>query len=183
MEHESVISTILSRLFPKSYPKHKTLIKTILFILFFAAFFIGTIWDASYRKKIENKVNNEYFEKFNDYFSGTITEVTEDDGTHVCIIYLHIDSSTTKLHDLRNIKKYYYCVIKNDSAEIIEHVIFQNNSYGQNWIEKGDRFIFNGKCDSAYLYHGDSLMRWQPRISTHSLITIQNKHRLSLTKP
>ena len=154
-------------------PIVKQLLRAFLFL---GLFFTWAIWDSNNDENKNPKLNKEYFSKLNEYFTGTITGITEDDGWHLNMIYLHIDSSTTKLYDIRYKSNYYYCVIKNDSAEVIEHVIWNDG------IGIGDRFVFDGRCDSTYLQHKGIWKKWKPRIYLVES-NMRKNHKLSRTKP
>ena len=146
----------------------------ILFILFFT---LAYLW-ANYTSDDEQKVNENYFNSFNEYYEGHIYDIVEEFGTHTCMLFLKLDSSTVNNFDIRDTTEYYHTVIKSDSAEVIERIRYGDVGEPENWIRVGDKIIFDGKIDSMYLYHNDTLIeRWKPHISTFDLINIRNHHR------
>ena len=127
------------------------------------------------------KLNERYFESFNESFEGRITNVVNEYNVHTCLISIELNNSTTEQYDIRETTDDYYAVIKGNRAEVIEHVIYQHDRTGEseNLIRPDDYFIFDGQKDSAYLYRDNELIQnWKPMINDFHLVTIRNKHRI-----
>ena len=156
----------------KQLPLPVILIIAILFLT-------GACYWSKYDSTQEDEINKNYFNAFEDYYEGHIYDIVERFGTHTCLIFLKIDSSTIQQFDIRDTTKYYHVIIKGDTAEIIEDIRYGDAGEPKNWIRVGDKIIFDGKLDSMYLYHDGILIEsWKPRISTFGLIDIRNYHRL-----
>ena len=127
------------------------------------------------------KLNERYFESFNESFEGRITNVVNEYNVHTCLISIELNNSTTEQYEVRETTDDYYAVIKDNRAEVIEHGIYQHErtEESENLIRPDDYFIFDGQKDSAYLYRDNELIQnWKPMINDFELVTIRNKHKI-----
>lgn len=118
----------------------------ILIISVFISVFISAIFI------IRNTQNNRlkaYLENFNCYFSGVVIDkkvIDPDWG----IVSLELDSSTVEVYDVRDSSPFYYCVIKEEKAEIIE--------YGLSDLYIGDSIIVDGIKDEITIYRKGNMI-------------------------
>lgn len=127
------------------------------------------------------KLNEEYFESFNESFEGRITNVVNEYNVHTCMLSIDLNNSTIEQYDIRESTNDYYVVIKDDRAEVIEHVIYDHDgtTESENLIRLNDYFIFDGQKDSAFLFRDNALIKkWKPMINDFELVTIRNKHKI-----
>ena len=127
------------------------------------------------------KLNEEYFESFNESFEGRITNVVNEYNVHTCMLSIELNNSTIQQYDIRESTNDYYVVIKDDRAEVIEHVIYEHDgtTESENLIRPNDYFIFEGQKDSAFLFRDNALIKkWKPMINDFELVTIRNKHKI-----
>ncbi len=132
------------------------------------------------QKKLET-LNQDYFGTFNESFEGRITNVVNEYEVHTCMLYIDLTNSTTEQYDIREGTDDYYVVIKDDRAEVIEHVIYEHDgtTESENLIRPNDYFIFDGQKDSTYLYRDSVLIqKWKPLINDFELVTIRKKHKI-----
>ena len=97
------------------------------------------------------------------------------------MLYIDLTNSTTEQYDIREGTDDYYVVIKDDRAEVIEHVIYEHDgtTESENLIRPNDYFIFDGQKDSTYLYRDSVLIqKWKPLINDFELVTIRKKHKI-----
>ena len=126
-------------------------------------------------------LNQEYFDSFNESFEGQITEVVNEYNVHTCLLLIELTNSTTEQYDMREKTNDYYAVIKDDRAEVIEHVIYEHDgtTESENLIRPNDYFIFDGQKDSAFLYRDNVLIqKWKPLINDFELVTFRKKHKI-----
>lgn len=84
----------------------------------------GIIWIGYffYADSVESNQLAAELEKSNLVFSGVVTNIKEVNGYNgYGIITLRILNSNTQVYDPRDAVKYYYCIIKNDVAEVYDH--------------------------------------------------------------
>ena len=62
------------------------------------------------------KLNERYFESFNESFEGRITNVVNEYNVHTCLISIELSNSTTEQYDIRETTDDYYAVIKGNRA-------------------------------------------------------------------
>jgi len=127
------------------------------------------------------RLNEEYFESFNESFEGRITNVVNEYDVHTCMLSIELNNSTIEQYDIRESTNDYYVVIKDDRAEVIEHVIYEHDraTESENLIRPNDYFIFDGQKDSAFLFRDNALIKkWKPMINDFELVTIRNKHKI-----
>ena len=161
----------------KRLDSKRNLLAVIVGAIFMALAITYSINDQSQLEKL----NERYFESFNESFEGRITNVVNEYNVHTCLISIELSNSTTEQYDIRETTDDYYAVIKGNRAEVIEHVIYQHDRTGEseNLIRPDDYFIFDGQKDSAYLYRDNELIQnWIPMINDFELVTIRNKHRI-----
>ena len=98
------------------------------------------------QKKLET-LNQDYFGTFNESFEERITNVVNEYEVHTCMLYIDLTNSTTEQYDIREGTDDYYVVIKDDRAEVIEHVIYEHDgtTESENLIRPNDYFIFDGQ--------------------------------------
>jgi len=97
----------------------------------------------------EKEYSDIYFQNLNLRLSGIVEEkqiVTNDAG----MIYINVLKSNIHSYDIRNSGKYYYCVIKDNKAEIIEG--------GLSSIEIGDSIIIDSYSKSFSVYRNGKLV-------------------------
>lgn len=127
----------------------------------------------------DDSVDKAYKERFDFFYSGIITEVNNDLGTHVCMLKIALDTTSIKYFDIRDSTAFYHEVIQENQAEVIEQIIYLSER--KNLFSPGMRYTFNGAIDSAYLQCGDIILESIPlHISTFDLVTIAKYHKLPL---
>ena len=84
--------------------------------------------------------NNIYFDNFNESFGGFI-EKKNYAVANKGLVTLKLDTSTTINYDIRNTKSVYYCVIRNDTAEVVMGRFHH--------AEVGDYVFFDGLDDNV----------------------------------
>lgn len=119
---------------------------TVLILVIGFTFIFLAISDRNKKEK----ANEEYFNNWNIQFSGTVTEKKEvfSDGGILC---LDINSTNIDFYDKRNSVKYYYCVIKNGKAELVEG--------GFNEINIGDSIVVDGKMEKIFHFRNSILLK------------------------
>jgi hypothetical protein len=157
--------------------KRKILIAIIIGVIFMT---LAISYSINDQRQLET-FNEEYFESFNESFEGQITEVVNEYQVHTCMLYIDLTNATTEKYDVREATDNYYTVIRNNRAEVIEHVIYEHDGTTQskNLIRANDYFIFDGQKDSAFLYRDNELIqKWKPLINDFELVTIRKKHKI-----
>lgn len=126
--------------------ENKIIISKLLSFIFILSVLTGCgLQTGAKRFEEEIKKSEQHFEKFNYSFIGSITykkSFSPNRGfAGLKLTYTEID-----YYDIRDSTSYYFCVIRNDSAEV-----YFNNGWGR--MNIGDVILFDGKVDSVYLYH------------------------------
>jgi len=111
---------------------------------------------------------NAYFENFNLVFNGVVTE-KEITSNGAGIVRLDLNESNVNFYDPREKYGNYFCVIKNEKAELVMSRLFL--------VKIGDSIVVN---DSVRLYRAGKLKeKWKLHLSTSATyLFIDSKHKL-----